>query len=203
MDRTSTARRASIDARILAAARALFVRHGFYGVTLDDVAAAAGLSRPTVASRYSAPEDLFVCLMQAFCEQRCAQMRARTASCATREALAQSLAEHWLTLTRDEVAWLSLSFEFYAFARRHPRLERRLRDQREMLWGHLGRCIAECYSAAGLRLDVAPTELARMCYALGAGFALDAAGFGANMPREVARELLTTLLLRQQPPTPL
>ena len=56
-------------AAILEAAKQLFVQHGFAGVSMDQIAAAAGVSKLTLYSHFGDKENLFIAAVQAFCEQ--------------------------------------------------------------------------------------------------------------------------------------
>jgi TetR/AcrR family transcriptional regulator, mexJK operon transcriptional repressor len=49
---------------ILGAAGALFLKHGFSGTSMDDVAAAAGVSKQTVYAHFKAKEALFVAVVR-------------------------------------------------------------------------------------------------------------------------------------------
>ena len=57
-------------AAILEAARRMFVAAGFDGVSMDQIAAEAGVSKLTVYSHYGDKETLFAAAVKAHCEQR-------------------------------------------------------------------------------------------------------------------------------------
>ncbi|NUS38716.1 MAG: TetR/AcrR family transcriptional regulator [Lysobacter sp.] len=57
-------------AAILDAAKRLFVTHGFEGVSMDQIAADAGVSKLTVYSHYGDKETLFAAAAKAYCEQQ-------------------------------------------------------------------------------------------------------------------------------------
>lgn len=56
-------------AAILAAATKLFVRDGYDGASMDQIAGAAGVSKLTVYSHFGDKQSLFAEVVQAFCEQ--------------------------------------------------------------------------------------------------------------------------------------
>ena len=56
---TSPESHAAARTRLLEAAQACIERHGFSKVTLSDVAAAAGVTRPTVYRYFGSAEELF------------------------------------------------------------------------------------------------------------------------------------------------
>jgi TetR/AcrR family transcriptional repressor of mexJK operon len=55
-------------AAILEAAKRMFVRHGFDGVSMDQIAAEAGVSKLTVYSHFGDKESLFVAAVESHCE---------------------------------------------------------------------------------------------------------------------------------------
>lgn len=56
-------------AAILDAARRLFLRHGYDGVSMDQIAAEAGVSKLTVYSHFGDKSTLFSEVVRAYCEQ--------------------------------------------------------------------------------------------------------------------------------------
>ena len=56
-------------ARILAAARQVFLRHGFQAASMDLVAAAAGVSKVTIYSKFGSKQELFSAIVDDICEQ--------------------------------------------------------------------------------------------------------------------------------------
>ena len=54
---------------ILEAARQLFTAHGFDGASMDQIAAAAGVSKLTVYSHYGDKDTLFSAVVKSYCER--------------------------------------------------------------------------------------------------------------------------------------
>lgn len=59
----------SKGAAILEAAKQLFTQHGFDGVSMDQIAAAAGVSKLTVYSHFGDKDALFLAAVRAKCEE--------------------------------------------------------------------------------------------------------------------------------------
>jgi TetR/AcrR family transcriptional repressor of mexJK operon len=57
-------------AAILDAAKRLFIANGFEGVSMDQIAAGAGVSKLTVYSHFGDKETLFAAAAKAYCEQQ-------------------------------------------------------------------------------------------------------------------------------------
>ena len=68
--------KAKTRARIVEAARILFNRHGFQGVTIDEVMAQAGLTRGGFYNHFATKDDLYAEAVDAFLMGRGAQWRA-------------------------------------------------------------------------------------------------------------------------------
>ncbi len=62
-------REPDLDARILAATLELLARHGYARLSIDAVAAAAGVTRPTIYRRYANKIELAVSAVIAYCGQ--------------------------------------------------------------------------------------------------------------------------------------
>lgn len=57
-------------AAILDAARRMFTQHGFDGASMDQIAAAAGVSKLTVYSHFGDKETLYAAVVKSYCEQQ-------------------------------------------------------------------------------------------------------------------------------------
>jgi TetR/AcrR family transcriptional regulator, mexJK operon transcriptional repressor len=68
------------DARLLDVATKLFMERGFDGTSIDAVAIAAGMSKPTVYARYRDKRDLFTAVLRATIQRRLALLSAAAAA---------------------------------------------------------------------------------------------------------------------------
>ncbi len=66
----SAARRTNTPDRIIAAATELFLRDGYTNTNLEQVAAAAGVTKPTVYSHFGSKEGLLLSITQAHAKVR-------------------------------------------------------------------------------------------------------------------------------------
>ena len=57
-------------AAILEAAKALFLEHGYDGVSMDQIAALAGVSKLTVYSHFGDKDALFIDAVEAYCDEQ-------------------------------------------------------------------------------------------------------------------------------------
>ena len=67
--RPSNAMAGDVEERILDAASAMFLQHGFGGTSLERIAEAAGAGKATLYSRYSGKEALFSAVVTRNCER--------------------------------------------------------------------------------------------------------------------------------------
>ena len=83
IDRTPPARRlprAEREAQMLRAAATLFASHGFHATSMDDVAAACGVTKPMVYSYFGSKEGLMTTLLEQTGNMLLATLAARTGS---------------------------------------------------------------------------------------------------------------------------
>ncbi len=157
--------------RLLDAARAVFLRHGFHATTVDMVAEEAGFTKGAVYSAFASKADLFLALYEERTERRAAQA-ASIATVAGADVAGQQSGAFADTLRRDR-AWLLVLLEFWTFAARDEALRRRFASIHGRYRAQVARAI-EAEAAATGRTLPAGAELLAMCHlALGNGFALE------------------------------
>ncbi|MFD5438601.1 TetR/AcrR family transcriptional regulator [Kitasatospora sp. NPDC127067] len=113
-------RRIHTRARLLAAARELFLSVGFARTSIEDVCAAAGYTRGAFYSNFGGKEELLLALFDDQAAQRMAELAELAAACealAPRER-AQRLVEALLRVEPTESGWILLFLEFRLVAAR-------------------------------------------------------------------------------------
>src|SRR5262249_28103698 len=118
-------------ARILDAARKIFVERGFDGTSIDELAEAARAGKPTIYARFGDKRALFTAVMTRDVVSRIAQFKGEVPTGATiEERLARlaTAAVHW-TLDRERLGLMRLAV---AEARRFPDLARLSEPAREL-----------------------------------------------------------------------
>lgn len=106
-------------AKVLEAARSVFLRYGFRRVTMGDIASAAGISRPALYLHFCNKESLFEGVLRTFTTQALEEVRAGLAAQPTPEAQLRFAFEVWavrpfglLTATPDAKELIDCGFEF-------------------------------------------------------------------------------------------
>lgn len=83
------------QAKVIEAAQGVFLRYGYKRVTMGDLAAAAGMSRPALYLCYCNKEEVFEATLRAMLARVLDEVRAGLPGCATLEAKLRFLFEVW------------------------------------------------------------------------------------------------------------
>jgi AcrR family transcriptional regulator len=165
-------RKAQTRDSLLEAGRALFVREGFHGATLDRVAAEAGFTKGAVYASFPTKADLFLAIFEARVEERCGAFRRVGAKARDIEDFTERMNREWARVLRDERDWSLLLIEFWVHAARDPALRERLRElhlrTRDVIVEEARRL------GAAEAATVDPEEFAMWQVALGNGMNLEA-----------------------------
>lgn len=114
------------QARLLDAAEEVFVRDGYEGAQLDEIAAMAGRSKGAVYSHFKSKEDLFLALFEHRTRSYIERLAGSLQKCSDRKQSMDAFREFYVGLVRDR-SWPILTLEFKLFALRHPESKERLR----------------------------------------------------------------------------
>lgn len=82
--------------KVLAASRALFFRYGFARVTMNDIASAAGMSRPALYLVYPSKEDIFLAVLTSEAEQILRDVRETLPTLPTAEEKLRYAFDRWI-----------------------------------------------------------------------------------------------------------
>ena len=119
------------QARLLDAAEEVFVRDGYEGAQLDEIAASAGRSKGAVYTHFKSKEDLFLALFEHRTRSYIDRLTNSLRKCTNRKQSLDAFREFYVGLVQDKT-WPILTLEFKLFALRHPESKERLRKAFEM-----------------------------------------------------------------------
>jgi len=119
------------QARLLNAAEEVFVRDGYEGAQLDEIAAVAGRSKGAVYTHFKSKEDLFLALFEHRTRAYIERLAASLQECTNRKQSMEAFREFYVGLVCDR-SWPILTLEFKLFALRHPESKERLRKAFDM-----------------------------------------------------------------------
>jgi AcrR family transcriptional regulator len=198
---TRARRREMTRRHLMDAAAAVFARDGFYGASLDDIAAAAGFTKGAVYSNFAGKDDLFLAVF----EDRYSREQDEMQRVLTEEGQPWELGGETEVFERvrgvidrtwdDE--WTALYLEFVLYAQRNPDAARKLsavvRRQREITTTML----AEAYKSIDYVPDTPVDVLATLSVALFDGLALgrlaDPAAFDDAMLTQFLNFLVSSI----------
>lgn len=201
---TRAARAEANGQRLLDAARAVFVRRGYLVATLDEIAAAAGLTKGAVYARFASKADLLLALLERRIEQRLAELRALPAPTSPAAAV-DDIFRQWLASSRD-AAWNLLVLEFRVAAARDRALNARYRALHDRLVEGVAERLSLGAVAAGCDLRRPAAQAARVGLAFANGLLLERAVAGEDqLPEALAvacnQALIDSVTAAVQAPT--
>jgi AcrR family transcriptional regulator len=161
---------------LLNSAEIVFVRDGFLGAELGEIAAMAGRSKGAIYGHFKSKEDLYFALL----EERISRYRGRVEEvllgCTSQKEIGRALTDHFFSAVKQDKAWCRLLLEFKLFAvRNHPAKKRlqkihknlnfkeHLKDLPE-IWARLGQ--RKLDSRIGLGAQAALASMAAIVPAL-------------------------------------
>ena len=114
-------------ALLLQAAETIFVRDGYEGAELGEIAALAGRTKGAIYAQFKSKEDIFLALIEERTHCYRAQMEKLLAESTTIEGNRAALRSFYLRYAEDQ-GWSLLFLEFKLFAMRHPESKKRLQN---------------------------------------------------------------------------
>lgn len=179
--------------RLLAAARRVFLRQGFHGASLEQVAEEAGFTKGAVYSRFESKADLFLALLDERITETEREFERVAAEGMNVREFSEEFARRRMPWLRRERDWFLLNIEFLVHAMRDPKLRRQYAQRRKAGREAFGRLVANAPDAEELPISPAEVVLMGAIYANGLGLEM------VVSPEEVPEdfyERITTYLFR-------
>jgi AcrR family transcriptional regulator len=114
-------------ALLLAAAETIFVRDGYEGAELGEIATLAGRTKGAIYAQFNSKEEIFLALVEDHTLRYRAHMEELLTKSTSIEGNLAALRQFMLNLAKDE-AWALLFLEFKLFILRHPESKKRLQS---------------------------------------------------------------------------
>lgn len=112
---------------LIQAAETIFVRDGYEGAELGEIAALAGRTKGAIYAQFKSKEDIFLALVEERTQSYRAQMMKVLAESTTVDENILGLRNFYLQRAEDQ-AWSLLLLEFKLFAMRHPESKKRFQN---------------------------------------------------------------------------
>lgn len=179
--------------RVLDAAFAVFADQGIAATSLNEVAAAAGLTKGAVYSNFASKDDLVLALMEEHAAARLTASLAQLDEPGEGRTALLAVAAVLVTAMRSDAAWHRLLAEYFAMAHRDPRRRDALRRRRREIRDTVSRALDRV--AAGLQFDLPmpANDLATVVLALSNGLAVETAIDPDGVPDDLLGRVLTLI----------
>jgi AcrR family transcriptional regulator len=158
--------------KVLQAAEGVFARRGYHEASLREIASKAGVSKGALYYNFASKEDLFLALLEVRMEERLGEIRIAFEDAEEElEGAAGAAAAYLDNLARNR-EWITLFFEFVAYAARGGEFGDRFAERFGEFWTALGEIVEQRSRERGLELPLPARELAIALDLLGIGFML-------------------------------
>jgi AcrR family transcriptional regulator len=174
---------------LLAAARRVFLKRGYHGASVEQIADQAGFSTGVVYSQFGGKADLFLALLEARIAERAADNMRAVEGLTGDKGIARLL-EHAASVDRAEPEWGLLVVEFRVHAVRDPGLAVRFADAHQRTLAGAEQLVAGLYQRAGEPPPLPPADLARLLLAIDTGARLEEAAAPGPSPMTLLARLL-------------
>lgn len=171
MDRlTPERRREQTRQHLIDAAADVFMRRGFHGASLDEVAAAAGFTKGAVYSNFKNKDDLFVAVLDCRVQRQMDTLQSLLAEAPDDEVHLPAILD-LISTTGWDRGFSMLYLEFVLYAARNPAAQARMVAHNRLVFDTVEQIIAAQSERFGVKLLMSPRSVATISTALFDGLA--------------------------------
>jgi AcrR family transcriptional regulator len=170
---TRSQRQEQTRAQLVEAALRVFLRRGFHGASLDEIAEEAGYTTGAVYSNFKGKDDLFLAVLDAEAQRRFPLHTELMLQAGSIEDGLRASAREMVRYAREHPGWTAVYVEFWTHASRRPELRRRVAAQHEGLLDTVGGLVAEWAGRWGVGFRLPVREVVRGTYAISRGMGLE------------------------------
>ncbi len=170
----ASAHRGDSRALLLEAAARVFAAKGYRAATVDEVVAAAGLSKGTFYWNFASKEDLFRTLLEERIDRPARALMEITRDAPADRPTAGEVSEGLAQILTEQRETLLLLQDYWAAAVRDEQLAERYRRRQEALREALAEALLSRLEKTGVPLEFPAQELATAFIALAEGLASEA-----------------------------
>jgi AcrR family transcriptional regulator len=171
---TRPERRQRTRGDLLAAARAVFERHGFHRASLDQIADEAGYTKGAVYSHFPGGKDeLFLAVLDRHIDERVPTYAEIILSQDSFEASLRAIARHIVALGERDPAWTPLLVEFWTHASHDPQLRAAVRERNDRQMRAIAGLIDDLAARHGIAYVLPTVEVVRGSSALARGMGIE------------------------------
>ena len=182
--------RAETRRRVLDAAFQVFSERGIAASSLNEVAAAAGLTKGAVYSSFDSKDDLVLALME---EHAAARIHDSLAEVGTGGDTITAIADVLASAMRTDAAWHRLLAEYFAMASHDPRKQAALSQRRREVRQSVARALDIVMAHLQLELPLPSDDFATVLLALSNGLAVETDMDPEGVPSDLLGRVLNLL----------
>ena len=171
----------------------MFVRRGFQGASLREIAAEAGMTTGAVYSNFDGKGDLFLSVLEEKIDPRIAVMYEAVRR-APPGGVGPRVGKEFGAYVRQQRRWLLLLIEFWAQAARDPKLRPKFGERHGRLRAEIAEVLGERAAKLGARLALPADQLATLLIALTNGMAVEQLADPDSVPEDLYGRALDILL---------
>ena len=170
---TRAERQQQTRAELLAAAHRVFLRDGFHGASLTQIAEEAGYTFGAVYSNFQDKDDLFLAVMDAESRRRIPLHVDMLLDAPSLEEGLRASAREYAQYAQQHPNWTAVYVEFWTHAARRPELRRQVADRHERLLDAVSELLEEFARRWDVEFTIPVREVVRGYYALSRGMGLE------------------------------
>lgn len=166
-------RKGRTRSELVDAARTVFLRRGFHGASLDEIAEEAGYTKGAVYSNFGGKDDLFLAAFEEHFRRRADAYAQIIFDQEDIEDVYRIIARFWREANEREPEWARLLTEFLVHASRDESLRAAVREVRERALERIADMIDGLADLHGIEFSLPSLEIARGSGALNRGLAIE------------------------------
>ena len=170
---TRAERKQQTRAELLAAAHRVFLRDGFHGASLTEIAAEAGYTFGAVYSNFQNKDDLVLAVLDAESQRRVPLLVDLLLDAPSLEAGLRATAREYAQYAQQHPDWTAVYVEFWTHASRQPELRRQVAERHERLLDTATGLVEEFARRWRVEFTIPAREVVRGTYALSRGMGLE------------------------------
>jgi AcrR family transcriptional regulator len=182
--------------KLLAMAKASFLRDGYAATSLDKIAEMAGYSKGAVYSNFKNKDELCLLVLDTIRTERAAALGQAIAGLASLDDRLAAF-QKWAEKNVGDRAWTALEVEFGVHAARHPELSRSLAARGKTIRDMISVAVGAYMKELDVSLPMSAEDVAAALLSLGIGLGMQRA-IDPSMPVRVLSDLVRLLAKRQR-----
>ena len=192
-DGRRTENRGTARERLLDAAAEVFADRGYRATTVDDLAAAAGLTKGAVYWNFPSTEAVFAALIEERVDRRAHALMGVTETSPSETATAPLVSRGISTFADEQQALVLLLQEYWSLAVRDDGLRDAYVERQRVLREHLAAALEARHRTTGVPLTFPAEQLATGIIALATGLTQERIADPEHVPEDLLGELLSLL----------